>query len=100
MIEVTSLVVSSRYHACVCALSAGIPCLGTSWSHKYETLFTEYEVSGLLMGPDTSLADLQQMMRSLTATDLDIRHRLIERASVRKAETEELWRLVGQILAS
>jgi polysaccharide pyruvyl transferase WcaK-like protein len=100
MIEGARLVVSSRYHACVCALSAGIPCLGTSWSHKYETLFNEYEVSELLMVPDTSLADLQQTMRSLIDTDMGLRHRLIERASVRKDETEELWRLVEQILSS
>ena len=100
VIEGASLVVSSRYHACVCALSAGIPCLGTSWSHKYETLYDEYEVSELLMRPETSATEVQQIMHSLTTTDLDLRHRLMERASMRKAETEELWRLVEQIIAS
>ena len=99
-IEGASVVVSSRYHACVCALSAGIPCLGTSWSHKYETLFNEYEVSELLMRPDSSVADVQQMLRSLTATDLELRYQLLERANVRKAETQDLWRLVEQILTS
>ena len=36
------LVVSGRYHASISALSSGVPCLSTSWSHKYKYMHSDF----------------------------------------------------------
>ena len=45
------VVVGSRYHALIGSLSQATPTIGTSWSHKYTTLFEEYGCPDMLVTP-------------------------------------------------
>lgn len=44
-------VISSRYHGMLNALSQEIPALGTSWSHKFDALFEQYDCAECLLSP-------------------------------------------------
>ncbi len=91
-------VVSSRFHACVCALSSGVPCLGTSWSHKYEHLFADYHASGLLMAPDISIAELQVIVDEVLAEGGELSEIIKERAMTLKEGTKALWAEIARTL--
>lgn len=94
------LALSSRYHACICALSAGVPCLGTSWSHKYEALYEDYRAPQLLLGPEITSEEINLLITSCLGPDATVQHQLEQRASELRDETEVLWSRVEVILTS
>lgn len=86
-------VVCSRYHGCVSALSQQVPCIGTSWSHKYEKLFSEYQQSSLIT-PDISNEDLESLILDFIEHFDDKSHKLYEPAIKYKSQSEQMWHLV------
>ena len=75
-----------------------MPCLGTSWSHKYEALYVDYDVPELLLRPDVSSDELAAMIDETSQPEANIRQRLIERAGSLESQTEALWNTVEDIL--
>ena len=93
------LVVGSRFHALVGALSQGIPAIGTSWSHKYEMLFKEYGCESMLLPVSARKEQIQE--RVLRAKDTggaslvaDIR----TNAEALRQETRAMWEQVDDVL--
>lgn len=65
LIGQASLVLGSRYHALVSSLSQGILTLGTSWSHKYEALFKDYNCPELLISSYDEEIDISLILGNI-----------------------------------
>ena len=84
-------VVCSRFHGCVSALSQGVVCLGTSWSHKYEHLFNDYAVPDLLIDPTASESALLALLESVLTNNNQHSEKVTKQAESYKQLTEHMW---------
>lgn len=92
LIGAAKAVICSRFHGCVSALSQGTPCLGTSWSHKYERLFEDYEFSEFLLSPSVSSEQLKSALQdSMTENK---RSSLKSKAEELKSISQTMWNRV------
>lgn len=94
------LVISSRFHGLISALSQGIPCLGTGWSHKYQQLFATYSCPEMLVdlqaNPDENLHKLDLMISEPS------RNSLIQSITIaskhQKALSEAMWQEIAKLI--
>jgi colanic acid/amylovoran biosynthesis protein len=96
MIGQAQLVVGSRFHALVGALSQGVPTVALGWSHKYAALMEDFGVSDWLSGPDALPADtVRGALRDLAG-----QQRLRERKALLAEQTEKMWESVIGVLGA
>lgn len=95
-----SLLVGSRYHALVAALSCGVPTLAVGWSHKYSELMDEFECGDCLFAADSDGLALSQRALFLLdeANNHDQRDRLRKIAQEKKLMVSKMWDDVADIL--
>ena len=82
-------IICSRFHGCVSALTQGIPCVGTSWSHKYENLFAEYNRAQFLATPEWSKEELKVALSDSIGSIEETTY--TQKISEYKAQTEAMW---------
>ncbi len=89
-------VITSRYHGLVSSLSQAVPCLATSWSHKYQTLLEEYSFPEGLCNTTDSINILEQKLDIIL--NKPQRQILIEKlthtSEEQKSQTRQMWSMV------
>lgn len=91
-------VLSSRFHGCVSALTQGIPCLATSWSHKYQMLFQEYGVSQNVLDFKIDKNELEQSLMLFTQSLSEQRKQYLKHSFCVKEATRHMWQQVFSTL--
>jgi colanic acid/amylovoran biosynthesis protein len=97
IIGAAGIAVCSRYHGCVSALAQGVPCLGTSWSHKYAALFDDFGVAECLLDTcDEQVAT--EALRRLAADRDRVSEILLARRSALETRIDAMWNRVLPII--
>jgi polysaccharide pyruvyl transferase WcaK-like protein len=91
IIGASRAVLCSRYHGCVSAMSQGVACIGTSWSHKYELLYEEYQAGDLLLQSSSSSEQLREVIDLSLKTDSQLSNNIASRASELKIQSAAMW---------
>ena len=91
------LVVSSRFHGVASSLNSSVPCLATSWSHKYQELFKDYGMAGCVL-PLNDVKKAEEMVKEFVKEErnTEIRNILSVNVAKIKEKTKEMWNLVWE----
>ncbi|QFU23439.1 polysaccharide pyruvyl transferase family protein [Shewanella eurypsychrophilus] len=98
IIAASTAVFCSRFHGCISALSNGIACISTSWSHKYERLHENYTATELLLAPEATEAQLDALIDTSLDKNNELHKQINIKAAEFKLETEKLWQEVKAII--
>jgi len=90
--------IGSRFHSLVSALSQGVPTLGTSWSHKYEMLFEEYDFKEGIINLSSENENISQKLDFIIDNAEILHQKLIKASDLLKQESNQMWQEVFQLI--
>lgn len=92
LISIAHLVITSRFHGVASALNSCVPCLATSWSHKYAELYREYDQKGCIL-PLDNIEQALQIVQDYMKEDknINIRQSLQKVLPKIQTDTQKMW---------
>ena len=95
LISTAYLLITSRFHGVASSLNSCVPCLATSWSHKYKELFADYELDNCIL-PLDDINKVLEMVKIYLSEDYNqkIRSHLSLQVPKIKAQTKQMWECV------
>ncbi len=92
LISSAYLLITSRFHGVASALNSCVPCLATSWSHKYKELFADYGLDNCIL-PLDNLDKALEMVKDCLSVDTNkkIREDLCLQVPEIKKQTRDMW---------
>lgn len=98
LISTAYVVITSRFHGVASALNSCVPCLATSWSHKYKELFDDYNMLNCIL-PLDDLEKAIEMVKDYLSEDYNqkIRVHLGSQVPQIKKQTIEMWKRVWSL---
>jgi polysaccharide pyruvyl transferase WcaK-like protein len=101
-ISESKVVISSRFHGLVSALSNGIPVIATGWSHKYQNLLADYDSENALFRSSEIDAAKNELINLIANPDYyaSRQQRLLECQKNHDVTISRMWTKVEQLLMS
>ena len=98
LISSAYLVISSRYHGVASSLNSCVPCLATSWSHKYKELFDDYNMPDCIL-PIDNLEKAISMIYDYLNTEMNqfIRNKLSHQIVEIMEKNHQMWNYIWAI---
>lgn len=92
------VVVTSRFHGLASSLNSCVPSLATSWSHKYEELYNDYQLHGYVLPLNHIDAAVDKVKEILDEKENKrIRKHLSDQVPRIKNQTHEMWNLIWSL---
>ena len=91
------LAISSRFHGAVNALSQGVPCIATSWSHKYHAMMSDFGMGDYCVA-ELSEQSLLSALTQLLDNKAELSAEVASKAAALKQQNTLMWQRLYQLL--